>query len=56
MKKYKKLDQDNVEEITTEEVEHKITLHIPDLENKLQRAKDEVVRLEELLKEIKKVE
>ena len=53
--KYKKIDNDNIEQITTRETEEVITLHIPDLENKLQRAKDEVVRLEKLLEKIKKL-
>ena len=51
---YKKISKDDVEEITTTEVESKITLHIPDITNRVKNAKDEVARLEELLNNAKK--
>ena len=53
METFKKIDAQNVERTTTEEVDTKTTFHIPDIENKLQQAKDEVTRLEELLIKVK---
>ncbi len=53
MEKFKKIDAQNVERTTTREVNTKITFHVPDLQIKLQQAKDEVVRLEELLIKVK---
>ena len=49
-----KIDNDNVRHIITKEVDEETELHLPDLENRLQQAKDEVKKLEELLAKAKK--